>query len=94
MHETDEEQDLRYYKEISTRAEAEAKKYLLSLTERFKDSEADMASGPRYLAERLEEDEHKLEEGVCSTCGQPFSKHGDEEIEAPQEAVNPSNPSA
>jgi hypothetical protein len=52
-----------------------------------------MESDLRYFAERLNEDEHKLQEGVCPACGQPFSKRGDEEMQAP-ELVNPSNPAA
>jgi hypothetical protein len=94
MNEIDEDQYLRRYNEISARSEAEVKRYFLSLEERFKDSEADKASDLRYLDERLKEDEHELQESVCPTRGQPFSKHGEAEIQAPQEAVNPSNPSA
>jgi hypothetical protein len=93
MHETDEDQDIEYFKEIARQADAAAEKDLLYFRERLKDSEADMESDLRYFAEIPKEDEHKLQEGVCPMCGQPFSKHGDEKMQAP-ELVNPSNPSA
>ena len=58
------------------------------------EAEAEVEQNLLYFRELSKKDEHKFEEGVCPTCGQPFSKHGDDEIQAPQEGVNRSNPSA
>jgi hypothetical protein len=93
MHETDEDQDIEYFKEIARQADAAAEKDLLYFKERLKNADQEAEEDIAYLKERLKEDEHKLEEGVCPMCGKLFSKHGDEEMQAP-ELVNPSNPSA
>jgi DNA repair exonuclease SbcCD ATPase subunit len=91
MHETDEDQEIEYFKEIARQAETDAEKDLLYIKEILKDADQEAEEDLAYLKELLKEDEHKLEEGVCPMCGQPFSKHGDEEMQAP-ELVNPSNP--
>ena len=65
MHETDEDQDIEYFKELAGQADAAAEK------EADQKAEEDIA----YLKERLREDD-----GICPMCGKLFSKHGEDEV--------------